>query len=154
MTHVTASLDYVRNDLVDYDKLCLLNLRTESGLVGRVVQDVVTSPPRKWARIQGDDGSVDLAIGFEPGADGVTWKLGDAEAESTIIEKTRPDDFIAELGHIESVLEGRDDSGILLLDRCLDTMLVVAAAHLSAAEGRCVKIDYSAGYTPAALTTR
>jgi predicted dehydrogenase len=151
VVEVTASLDYVRSDLVDYDKLCLLNLRTESGLVGRVAQDVVTSPPRKWARIQGDDGSVDLAIGFEPGSDGVTWKLGDAAAESTIIEKTRPDDFIAELGHIESVLEGRDDSGILVLDRGLDTMLVVAAAHLSAAEGRRVTIDYSAGYTPDAL---
>jgi hypothetical protein len=29
---------------------------------------------------------------------------------------------------------------------------VVAAAHRSAAEGRSIRIDYSAGYTPAALT--
>jgi predicted dehydrogenase len=148
---VTASLDYVQTDTVDYDKLCLLNLRTESGLVGRVVQDVVTSPPRKWARIQGDDGYVDLSIGFQPGADGITWKIADAETESATLKKTRPDDFIAELRHIEAVLEGRDDSGVLDLDRGLDTMLVVAAAHRSASEGRRIRIDYGAGYTPDAL---
>jgi len=151
VVEVTASLEYVQNDVVDYDELCLLNLRTESGLLGRVVQDVITSPPRKWARIQGDDGYVDLSIGFQPGADGVAWKIGDAEAERATIEKTRSDDFIAELEHLESVLEGRVDSDILLLDRGLDTMLIVAAAHRSAAEGRRIQIDYGAGYTPDAL---
>jgi predicted dehydrogenase len=151
VVEVTASLDYVQDGRVDYDKLCLLNLRTESGLVGRVVQDVITSPPRKWARIQGADGYVDVAIGFKPGADGVSWKIGDAEAEQTTIEKTRPDDFIAELRHLEATLEGREDSGVLLLDRGLDTMLVVAAAHRSAAEGRRIRIDHEAGYTIDAL---
>jgi len=151
VVEVTASLEYVQDGRVDYDKLCLLNLRTESGLVGRVVQDVITSPPRKWARIQGDDGYVDVAIGFQPGADRVSWKIGEAEAERATIEKTRPDDFIAELRHLEAALEGRDDSGVLLLDRGLDTMLVVAAAHRSASEGRRIQIDYDAGYTTEAL---
>jgi len=151
VTEVTASLDYVSDGVVDYDRLCLLNLRTESGLIGRVVQDVVTAPPRKWARIQGASGYVDLAIGFQPGADAVTWKAGDAEEASATVSKTRPDDFIAELRHIESVLDGQSGSDALLLDRGLDTMLVVAAAHRSAAEGRCIRIDHSAGYVPEAL---
>ena len=153
VTEVTASLDYVKTDLVDYDRLCLLNLRSEAGLIGRVVQDVVTAPPRKWARIQGDDGYVDLSIGFQPGRDAVAWQLGDAAPDSETIEKTRPDDFIAELRHIEAVLEGRDASDILRLDRGLDTMLVVAAAHVSATERRSVAIDYSVGYCPDALRT-
>jgi predicted dehydrogenase len=151
VVEVTAFLDYVQSASVDYDKLCLLNLRTESGLVGRVAQDVVTAPPRKWARIQGDDGFVDLAIGVKPGSDGVSWKLGDAERGESTIRKTRPDDFIAELAHIEAVLEGRDDSDALRLERGLDTMLVVAAAHRSAAEGRRIRIDTRAGYTLDAL---
>lgn len=151
VTEVTATLDYVNDGVVDYDRLCLLNLRTESGLVGRVVQDVVTAPPRKWARIQGVAGHVDLAIGFQPGADGVTWKAGDADEENATVSKTRPDDFIAELRHIEAVLGGQSDSDALLLDRGLDTMLVVAAAHRSAAEGRCIRIDNGAGYVPEAL---
>jgi predicted dehydrogenase len=47
---VTANLDYVNDGRTDFDRLCLMNLETESGLLGRTVQDVVTQPPRKWAR--------------------------------------------------------------------------------------------------------
>ncbi|MFQ5416352.1 MAG: Gfo/Idh/MocA family protein [Myxococcota bacterium] len=150
VVEVTASLDYVRDELVDYDRLCLLDLRSERGLLGRVVQDVVTQPPRKCARIQADDGYVDVTIGFQPGVDRVEWRRGSQGGEATI-EKTRPDDFIAELTHIEGVLEGRAPSEIIQLRRGLDTMLVVAAAHRSAAAGRRVEIDYSVGYTPDAL---
>jgi hypothetical protein len=95
-----------------------------------------------------------LSIGFKPGADGVESKCGDAAATNQVFEKTRPDDFIAELEHIEAVLEGRSDSRALHIERGLDTMLVVAAAHRSATEGRTIHIDYGAGYTPDALITR
>jgi predicted dehydrogenase len=47
ITEVSARLDYVQTDMVEYDKLCLLSLTTEEGLIGRVVQDVITSPSRK-----------------------------------------------------------------------------------------------------------
>jgi predicted dehydrogenase len=151
VSEVSATMAYVREGGLDYDKLCLLNLRTESGLVGRVVQDVVTMPPRKWARIQGRDGYVNLGVGAQPGADGVEWKLGDAEPENLLIEKTRPDDFIQELEHIEAVLDRGETAEVLRLDRGLDTMLVVAAAHRSAREGRTIRIDRAAGCTPDAL---
>jgi hypothetical protein len=36
--------------------------------------------------------------------------------------------------------------------RGLETMMVIAAAHRSAAEKRAVRIDYSKGFVPAALT--
>jgi predicted dehydrogenase len=148
ITEVTATLDYIKTDTVDYDKLCLLNLKTESGLVGRVVQDVITQPSRKWGRIQGKTGYVDFTIGSE---DLVQWAYGGNPKEELLIKKTRPDDFIAELKHIEAVLKGDlGDSGISL--ECgLDTMLVVAAAHLSNRQGQRVLIDYSKGYSQDAL---
>jgi len=151
VAEVSAAMAYVRGGGVDYDKLCLVNLRTESGLVGRVVQDVVTLPPRKWARIQGRNGYVDLTVGIQPGADGVEWKLGDGESETLIVEKTRPDDFIEELKHIEAVLDHGETVEVIRLDRGLDTMLVVAAAHRSAREKRTIRIDRAAGCTPEAL---
>lgn len=153
VTEVSAAMAYARGGGVDYDKLCLLNLRTESGLVGRVAQDVVTSPPRKWARIQGRDGYVAMTVGIKPGADGVEWRLGGGETEQLIVEKTRPDDFIEELKHVEAVLDHGETAEVLLLDRGLDTMLVVAAAHRSAREGRTIRIDRSSGCTPEALAS-
>jgi predicted dehydrogenase len=148
---VTASLDYVRDGAADYDRVCLLNLTTSSGLVGRVVQDVVTRPARKWARLQGRDGFVEVAIGHQPGRDRVRWQAGEADPAERVIEKTRPDDFIAELAHIAEALAGDASASPIHLDRGLDTMLVLAAAHRSAALGRSVRIERGAGCTPAAL---
>ncbi|MDX2479993.1 MAG: Gfo/Idh/MocA family oxidoreductase [Desulfuromusa sp.] len=143
VTEVTASLDFVHTDELYYDKLCMLHLRTENGLVGRVVQDVITQPPRKWGRVQGKDGYVEIEIGS---TDYVRWAQG-GEKQECKFEKTRPDDFIVELKHLDAVLKGeRKESGIAL--ECgLETILVVAAAHLSNEQGRRIQIDYSKGYS-------
>jgi predicted dehydrogenase len=69
VSRVTATLDYVEGNGVAYDRLCLANLETEGGLVGRVVQDVVTRPLRKWARLQGSEGFIEWVCGYEPGKD-------------------------------------------------------------------------------------
>ncbi len=153
VVEVSAMIDYVRDGSVDYDKLCLLHLRCESGLVGRVVQDVVTLPPHKWARIQARNGHVEMTIGKTPSADGVEIQIGDGEAQHDLIEKTRPDDFIQELQHVEAVLSGHTTNSLIGLDQGLSTMLIVAAAHRSASEGRSVRIDPKAGYNPKALET-
>jgi predicted dehydrogenase len=150
VVEVQATLDFVRDERVDYDRLCLMTLRTDTGLVGRCVQDVVTQPPRKWARIQGSDGAVEWWCGREPGLDTVTiTRQGRAEEQK--VTKTRPDDFIEELRHIEAALGTDPEASPISLARGLDTMLVVAAAHRSSETGRRVRIDYSRGYTPAAV---
>ena len=149
---VSATMDYVSDGPAAYDKLCLMTLETESGLIGRVVQDVVTNPPRKWARMQGVDGFVEWHCGFEPGCDAVIVQSDGADAEIRRTRKTRPDDFIRELRHIEDSLAG-DTVSSISVERGLDTMLVIAAAHESARAGRTVAIDLTAGYTPSALTT-
>lgn len=135
---VTATLDYVTRGAADYDRLCLLNLETERGLCGRVVQDVVTSPPRKWARVQAERGFLEVGIGASDVA-----RHGDAEGtvHEERFEKTRPDDFLEELRHIDDVLEGRANNEPLSLARGLEAMQVVAAAHRSAREGRRVTIE-------------
>lgn len=135
-----------------YDDLCALHLETESGLVGRVVQDVVTRPSRKWARLQGDAGAVELHIGGSPEGD-VVARLGPTgSTQQEVIAKKRPDDFIEELGHIAAHLTAGAPPSPISLERAADTMLVLAAAHRSQAEGRRVRIDYSKGHTPEALS--
>ena len=151
VTEVSAALDMVTDGGVDYDRVCLLNLRTESGLVGRVVQDVVTRPPRKWGRVQGDDGFVELTLSAPE--DVVTFQKGGGEAVRERFEKTRPDDFLAELRHVGAALDGTHDHAAISLERGLETMLVIAAAHRSAREGRAVRIESGKGCTLDALRT-
>lgn len=146
---VQAMLDFVKDERVDYDSICLMHLKTESGLVGRCVQDVVTEPPRKWARVQCGAGYVEWDMTTK--LDTLTTVNGN---ESPIIEKmpkTRPDDFIAELRHIAAALASDYSISPITLSRGLDTMLVLAATHLSHRTGQTVSIDYSAGYTTNAL---
>ncbi|MBF0284862.1 MAG: Gfo/Idh/MocA family oxidoreductase [Magnetococcales bacterium] len=151
VTEVSAAMSFVRDGTVDYDKICALHLTTESGLMGRVVQDVVTQPPRKWGRIQGRDGHVEWHCGYKPGVDAVLSKRGPAETGERLFQKTRPQDFIQELRHFQHHVEANRADSPLALERGLDTMMVVAAAHKSAAEKRTVRIDLAAGYSPEAL---
>jgi hypothetical protein len=74
--------------------MCFMTLAAESGLTGRCVQDVVTQPPRKWARIQGSDGFVEWTCGHAPGVDQVEAALPGRVASVQRVAKTRPDDFI------------------------------------------------------------
>lgn len=148
VAEVMATLDYVQADGADYDRLALINLRTENGLVGRVVQDVITRPPLKWARIQGHDSGVEWQCLASPYQD-VVAQIG-ANAGEEVFEKTRPQDFIQELDHIEKAL-ARGEKSPISGERGFETMLVIAAAHLSSQNDCTVSIDYSKGYTQEAL---
>jgi predicted dehydrogenase len=151
VVEVQAMLDLVRDQKVDYDRLCVMNFRTEKGLVGRCVQDVVTRPARKWARLQGGDGYVEWWCGREPGVDVVLSAVSGSDVAEQKITKTRPDDFIEELKHIDSSLKQDPAASPITLARGLDTMLVVAAAHRSAQTGRSARINYERGYVPEAI---
>jgi predicted dehydrogenase len=152
VVEVSAKLDFIRDGgKVDYDKLCLMNLRTEDGVLGRVVQDVVTRPSRKWARIQGDGGYLEWICANQPGIDTVILDTNSGVKTETNVSKTRPDDFIEELVHISKEVAFGIPSSPISLERGLETMMVIAAAHKSDAENRTVYIDYSRGYVPEAI---
>lgn len=151
VTEVTANVDYIKNEKVFYDRLCLANLRTESGLIGRVVQDVVTQPVRKWARLQGTQAAIEWQCGYQPGCDAVIEKYPHQASKEHLLYKTRPDDFIQELKHIEKALSENSAASPLSLERSLESMLVVAAFHKSAQESKTVVIDYNQGYVLSAL---
>jgi predicted dehydrogenase len=84
--------------------------------------------------------------------DRVQWQFGGNPREEMLFKKTRPDDFIAELKHVDAILKGEQKNSAISLECGLDTMLVVAAAHLANRHGRRVFIDYTKGYSAAALT--
>lgn len=151
VARVSCTLDVVRDGAAEYDRLCLIILETAGGLVGDVIQDVVTAPAEKSVRLQGSEGYVEWRVNYRPNVDAVTFGAGEETGEPTLLPKTRADDFKAEIDHLAGILEGRVRTSPISLDRGLDTMLVVAAAFKSHREGRRVAIDWSAGYRPEAL---
>ncbi|NQT12738.1 MAG: Gfo/Idh/MocA family oxidoreductase [Planctomycetes bacterium] len=151
VAQVDAQVTYEAHDRGSYDSQCFLQLRTEGGLVGRVVQDVVTQPPQKRVRVQGAEGCLELAIGFEPNCDALLLHRKDGSVNVQKFPKTRPDDFLQELTHIHAHLDRSRGESPISLNRGLDTMLVVAAAHRAELEQRRMGISYHDGYVPDAI---
>ena len=108
-----------------YDSIALLNLESENGIIGRVVQDVLSLPVKKQARLQGSKGIVTIDFGYEGKGDLVRFYnlLGELKIEK-LHEKNRPDDFIRELSHIKNFLEDNSNSPIKL-ERGIETMHVI-----------------------------
>jgi len=147
VVEVESMIKYVTHGKASYDSLCLLRLRSEGGLVGRVVQDVVMVPSRKRARIQGTKGSIEWVYGYDTQGDAVIIHRPGSPEEVRFIKKTRADDFIQEMKVIHSqVMDESRGWCSIALDRGLDTMLVLAAAHRSEHEKRRMVIEYDLGY--------
>jgi predicted dehydrogenase len=147
-------LDVVNDGKVKYDRVCLVNVRTEKGLVGDIAQDVITEPAQKMVRIQGTQGFLEWFVNFDGGNDAVRYWDGENGVKEELIAKTRPDDFRGEIDHLEDILKsGIHAESPMALKRGLDTMLVIAAAHLSQQMRKTVRIDYEKGYSLEALIT-
>ena len=149
---VSANMNYISDETIEYDSICLLNVRTEKGVIGRVVQDVITQPTRKWARAQCSEGYIEWYCSNKPGVDSVIEYLNNGDKSVTDITKTRPDDFFQEMLHIDTIFKsGNNKSSPISLKRGLETMLVISASHMSEQNKCSVKIDYSKGYCKESL---
>jgi predicted dehydrogenase len=148
---VTANLDMISENGVHYDQLAFITLRTEHGLLGDVIQDVISVPTEKYARLQGSDGSVEWHVNYRPGTDAVISTSVRGTAEEKLFKKTRADDFRAEIDHLAGVMDGAISRSPIELERGLETLVVIAAAFKSNALGRRVRIDWGRGYVAEAL---
>jgi predicted dehydrogenase len=152
IVEVSAMLDLVDEGGARYDRVAQLHVRTESGLVGAIAQDVVTQPARKWLRVQGSEGWLEWEVNAGPGHDAVRiGRPGGVEREERV-PKTRADDFLPEVAHLAAILDGSVRESPIALERGIETMLVVAAAVRSAEQGRVVRIDHAKGAGPEALS--
>ncbi len=152
IVEVSAMLDMVEDGLVNYDRLFQINVKTETGLVGSIIQDVVTEPPEKRLRIQGTAGFIEWQVNSDSSHDAIRYAGKDNKITEELFAKTRPDDFRGEIDHLGEILAGGSvEKSPVGLVKGLNTMLVVAAAYLSSQQQRSVWINYEAGYGPEAL---
>lgn len=123
--------DMQKDGAAEYDRLAAFLLKTEKNGVGRVVQDVITYPVRKWARIQGDKGYIEWQCGGSPEGDIVRWQKEGEDAQEKIYAKKRPDDFYREIMHYQKLLAGemkREDSP-LAYARGREVMAILNSAY-------------------------
>jgi predicted dehydrogenase len=143
---VSTLVEYVTENGAEYDRSCFMNVVTETGLVGRIVQDVITLPKKKFLMIQGSTGSLLWENDVSQTLDQVALQLHGEKAEVLDFRKTRADEFFREIEHAAKLLscEIAFESSPVRLQRGLDTMALLAAAHQSQQEKRTIQVDYAA----------
>ena len=106
-------------------------LKTASGKVGRVIQDVITFPVKKWARAQGANGFIEWVGNASPEGDLLRYQIEGSEMVEKMVAKKRPDDFYCETLHYKDLLDGKiklEDSP-LSLDRGLEVMKIISEGY-------------------------
>ena len=152
ISSLCASVTYKQQREARYDDVFAVHAHFADGRAGRVVQDVVTAPVKKWGFIQCEQGRVEWHANGHPEGDLVRLLPAQGQPEEIVFPKKRPDDFYREMLHIAQCLEnGSNADSPTRLEAGLDTMLHIHAAYRSAETGRVMKIDYAKGYLPEAV---
>ena len=145
VTHVEAHMEWVSHETGRYDRDTKLQLTLGSGLVGEVRQDLHTWPAKKEAVAVFEKGSLVWSMGDE--SDSVTHRdAGGAEIRVWNFPKTRPDDFIGELQHLQDLLNDPSLSSPLDLQNSLDVMDVIFSALESSSSGARVPLSAATEY--------
>lgn len=130
---VKANFDFqTDSNGTDYDQIAAFNLKTKQGNIGRVIQDVVTKPTRKWIRLQGTKGFIEWHCNGAPnGGDIVRYQSEDEEIEEKVFDKKRPDDFFQLVTHYNDLLNGKIklENSPLSYDRGLEVMEILNKAY-------------------------
>ena len=140
IAEVSCMLDEVRQDGAAYDRIAQLSVRTDRGLVGTIVQDVITRPAQKWLRLEGSAGYLEWQVSVDADHDLVRLVEHQGRVREERVARTRPDDFRGELEHMDGLLSEPKSPSPIDLEAGLETMRVIVAALRSAREGRVVRI--------------
>ncbi|WP_051822392.1 Gfo/Idh/MocA family protein [Desulfonatronum thiodismutans] len=142
IAELSCTMDRVRQGEADFDRNCLINVTLESGLVGSIAQDVITSPAVKTLRVQGEKGFLEWYANYRGGNDAVVWGVDGQEPREILIPRKRPDDFTGEIDEVEAVLQGKSSGASLSLEAGYETMQVIAAAYRSHELKKTVQVEY------------
>ncbi len=152
---VQAMMDMVDDGQCKYDRTAMLQVQTDKGLAGTIIQDVVTEPSVKSLRIQGASGFMSWHANYAKGQDALIVGKNKEPEQLMTFAKTRPDDFAGEIEEVGRIVEtGSSDGSPIAIERGLDTMMVIAAAYRSHAKKRAVEIHYEDGYSLKAIRAK
>ena len=116
-------------------------MKSEDGLVGSIVQDVITDPSQKNLRIQGDKGFIEWYVNYDSEHDAVTFGEIGINPKTKLIPKTRPDDFLGEINHIDELINNPSNKSPISLELGIECMKVIRSAFQSSLTGEKVRIE-------------
>lgn len=131
ITTVTAQMEMVHTNDVFYDQATQICVQSETGLTGTIQQDVLTNPPEKSMHITGEKGYLKWYANYDAMHDAVQFGRTNSTPKTIKIPKTRPDDFVGQVLHLEQLMSGEPTTSPNSLQNGLCTMEVISAAHLS-----------------------
>ena len=141
INEVSATMNIFEENSLNYDESTILNVKSERGLIGSIIQDVVTFPCQKNLRIQGSDGFIEWYVNYDEKNDAVIYGKNDENYKKKLIPKTRPDDFVNEIEHVQHIISGNSTTdSTISLEFGINCMHVIKAAFESNRTGKTVSI--------------
>lgn len=139
ISEVTAFMDFINDGEVNYDQLAHLCVKTDTGFMGAVTQDVITNPAIKRTTIQDAESSIHWTVNKDQFNDSV-----EISGQEHLFKKTRPDDFFNEIVHFKNIISGDEliEDSPISITRGVETMLVIEAAYRSFIEKKTINVDY------------
>ena len=129
---INSNISYKKLNKSNYDDIAFINLKSSNNIMGRVVQDVVTLPVKKNARILTQNAYLEWHCERSKGFDEVLFKPHNKKEKIYYFKKTRADDFILELKHLKEVLENKTYiNSPLNIKNAIETMDVIYSSHKS-----------------------
>lgn len=125
---ISAMLDFVNEEQAYYDVISQINVKTEKNLIGIIAQDIVSDPPERSLKIQGMQGFLEWHIDWSEKKDALRYSDGQNVSQEMHFNINR---FGGIIDHLEDILNGKLKESPISLERGLETMMVVAAAHIS-----------------------
>lgn len=143
---IQAQADFVKTDEVFYDRRMSMNVVTNKGFHGHILQDVITRPSVKKLKIQFEQGFIEWFINYRDGQDAIRFQIGSNSIEEKLFPKKRPDDFIPQFKLIQKYLLGdcnsEDQKRIQRwTDSGLHSMHMITAAYKSSFENSTMVVD-------------
>lgn len=141
ISEVTSTMNIFKNNNLLYDETTILSLKSENGLTGSVIQDVITEPSQKNLRIQGSNGFIEWHVNYKQGYDAVIYGKKNSKPKTKLFSKTRPNDFEGEINHIEKIIKNPSLSSPISIDLAINCMKVIKMAFESNIYGEKMKIN-------------
>ena len=141
ITEVATVMKIFEQNKVKYDESAIISVKSKNGLIGSIIQDVITKPSQKLLRIQGTEGFIEWHVNYDRNHDAVISEKFGENREKKLISKTRPDDISSEIDHVGKLIYGQSKKSPISLEPGIDCMRVIAAAFESNRTGKKVIID-------------